>query len=212
MRIYVIRHGETDLNVRGVLQGWLDAPLNDSGRLLAGITGRALRGVRFDGCFSSPLRRARETAETVLYESANPVPIVTDERLKEIFFGERDGSRMTPEEAQRFFTDPFSAGRFPGGEGVPDVCARTQAFLAELTARDDGKTYLVSTHGCAMRAMLNRLYDDPRDYWHGHVPYNCSVTVVEAEGGRARIAQDDRIFYDAKYIVDRYKLRNLSLK
>ena len=66
MLIYIIRHGETALNVRRVKQGWLDEPLNESGRHLAVLTGQALKGVRFDECVSSPLVRARETAEILL--------------------------------------------------------------------------------------------------------------------------------------------------
>ena len=48
MKIYVIRHGETELNAKQVKQGWLDAPLNQAGRDLAVLTGRAMKGVRFD--------------------------------------------------------------------------------------------------------------------------------------------------------------------
>ena len=53
--------------------------------------------------------------------------------------------------------------------------------------------------------MLNFLYDDPSNYWHGHVPYNCAVNIVEAEGGRARLIADDKIYYPEEMIVDRYK-------
>ena len=55
MRIYIVRHGETDLNAKGVMQGWLDEPLNDAGRQLAAITGREMQGIHFDECISSPL-------------------------------------------------------------------------------------------------------------------------------------------------------------
>ena len=51
MKIYIIRHGETDMNARAVMQGWMDEPLNAGGRDLAVITGRAMRGIHFDGCF-----------------------------------------------------------------------------------------------------------------------------------------------------------------
>ena len=93
MFIYIIRHGETDLNSKGVMQGWVDEPLNESGRLLAEITGREMRtqGIRFDGCYSSPLIRAKETAEIVLRESGNPVDILCDDRIREISFGRFEG-------------------------------------------------------------------------------------------------------------------------
>ena len=204
MLIYIIRHGETDLNAAGVLQGWYDQPLNDSGRFLAAETGKKLKGVRFDGCFSSPLKRAAETAEILLRESGNEIPVIYDDRLKEMSFGVKEGSRLSPEEAAVFRADPRRLERFAGGETAVEVCRRTQDFLLELAERDDGGRYLVSTHGTALRCMLNMLYDDPSDFWQGHVPYNCAVNIVEAEKGRMRLAEADRIYYDRKYIVDRY--------
>ena len=68
MQIYVIRHGETAMNLESRLQGWLDEPLNENGILVAQLTGKALRDVRFDRVISSPLSRAKETARLILEE------------------------------------------------------------------------------------------------------------------------------------------------
>lgn len=214
MLIYVIRHGETELNKSGVIQGATDEPLNQSGRDIAAVTGRNMRGIRFDACISSPLSRARETAEIVLRESGNSgVEIRMDDRIREINCGDIEGKKlmeasMPPEEAELFFRDPFCFPGFPNGENIRQVVGRTQDFLRELAARDDGKTYLVSTHGCALRAMLNFLYDDPEDYWQGHAPYNCAVSIIESEDGKLKLLEADRLFYDASLAVDRYKLSN----
>ena len=208
MLIYIIRHGETDLNTEGIIQGSTDEPLNETGRELAVVTGRNMRGIRFDACISSPLIRAVETAEIVLRKSGNQdVPMSFDERIKEINAGVYERKKMTEgplpfKTAALFYKDPFRFPGFPEGETVMDTCRRTQEFLRELAARDDGKTYLVSLHGFALRAMLNPLYEDPSDFWLGHAPYNCSQTIVEAEGGDARIMEIDRVFYDPKLIAD----------
>ena len=53
--------------------------------------------------------------------------------------------------------------------------------------------------------MVNYLKDDPSDYWYGHGPYNCSFTIIEAEGGKARITDVDKVYYDACLIVDPFK-------
>ena len=197
MIFYIIRHGETALNAKGIMQGRLDEPLDKSGRDLAVLTGRAMKNIRFDRCISSPLKRARETAGTILRESENDVRIETDERLIEIDFGSLEGKTRSEmgEAGELFYTDPFRYAGFPHGERIQDVCARTREFLMELIARDDGKTYLISTHGCAMRAMVNFLHKNPADFWGGHIPYNCSATIVEAEHGVARIVAADRVFY-----------------
>ncbi len=208
MKLYIIRHGETDLNARSVMQGWVDPPINQSGRELAAMTGQAMKDIRFDRCISSPLSRARETAEIVLRESGNEIPITTDDRLREMSCGDIEEKSITEmgDAARLFFVDPFRFPGFPNGETIQDLCSRTQEFFRELTAVDDGKTYLISTHGCAMRAMLNYLFDDPSDYWRGRAPYNCAVCIVEADGGLPRITELDKVYYDQSLIVDHYKI------
>lgn len=206
MLIYIIRHGETDLNVKGILQGWLDEPLNGNGRKLATITGREMRNIHFDECISSPLIRAKETVELILQESGNDIPVLTDDRIKEIYFGDMEGKQLSEMGLPGilFFTDPFSFVGFPDGERIQDICNRTQSFLKTLINRDDEKTYLIGTHGCALRAMLNFLYDDPNDFWHAHVPYNCCVNIVEVRNGQVKLIADDKVYYDRKYCIDQY--------
>lgn len=207
MKIYLLRHGETTLNAKGVMQGRLDEPLNDSGRELALITGRALKGIHFDYCISSPLSRARETAQIILKESQNILPIDIDERIIEIDFGDLEGKKITEmgEDGLKFYFEPLKFKGFHNGETVLEVCKRTQEFLKELIAKDDNNTYLISTHGCAMRAMINYLLDNKEDYWIGHAPYNCSFTIIESNKGKASIIEIDKVYYDPSLIVDRFK-------
>lgn len=211
MRIYIVRHGETEANRQGVFQGQTDSQLLESGFDLARQVGRALADVRFDVVFSSPLSRAWNTARTVLDASGNAeAPLVREDRLIEISMGSYEGKRFRPgerevdaEACRLFFEDPFTFAGFPEGEDAAAVCARTQAFLAELAAQP-WENVLLSTHGFALRAMLNRLYPDPSDFWQGHVPYNCSVSIVDAHEGRMQLVASDKIYYDPALCVDRY--------
>ena len=209
MKIYIVRHGETVLNAKGVMQGRLDEPLNKNGRDLAEMAGKAMKGIRFDCCISSPLDRAKETAKIILRESENDIPIDIDDRLIEVDFGDMEGKKITEagDAVLKFYYDPLHFAGFPNGESIQDACGRTQELLKGLIAEDDGKTYLISTHGCAMRGMVNYLSDDPTDYWFGHAPYNCSFTIVEAEGGKARITDIDKVYYDPDLIVDHFKMQ-----
>ena len=84
MKLYLVRHGQTDWNKEKRLQGQEDIPLNDFGRHLAKETGVGLRNVRFNLCFSSDLKRALETASLILDEGSSKVPIIMDKRLKEL--------------------------------------------------------------------------------------------------------------------------------
>ncbi len=207
MKIYIIRHGETDANVKKLAQGRTDEPLNKNGRDLAVLTGQAIRGLHFDACISSSLKRASETAKIVLAESGNDIPFTLDDRLLEMDFGQKEGKSLSEmaDTDYLFYTDPFQFPGFPGGETIQDVCERTQSFLKELIAKDDGKTYLVSTHGCAMRAMTNYLFDDPSNFWQGQAPYNCSFTIIEVQDGTARITDVDKVYYDQSLVIDHYK-------
>lgn len=208
MRFYILRHGETALNAKRVMQGRLDEPLSANGVELAEVTGRAMKDIKFDRCISSPLRRASQTAGLILRESGNALPVEYDDRLSEIDFGALEGKSLAEmgDSGKLFLSDPFACPGFPGGESVADVCRRTQSLLRELIGKDDGKTYLLSTHGCAARAIVNFLFPDPEDFWRGHVPYNCSFTVVEAEKGTARLIDLDRVYYDRGLAVDRYSV------
>ena len=130
MKIYIIRHGETDWNVKGLLQGQTDTELNEYGIELARVTGRNMKGIKFDKCISSPLKRAYETARIVLCESGNDIPIETDKRIMEIFLGEREGLPGTTKVGGRsLFNRPDVDKKNPGGESMRDVMVRSQEFL-----------------------------------------------------------------------------------
>lgn len=110
MIIYLMRHGETEWNRTGRLQGQSDIPLNEFGIRLAEKTAEGLKDVNFDAVFSSPLQRALKTAEIVAGSRA--VTVETDERLREIYFGSGEGARF--DEAKGNASHPlhnFSAGR-----------------------------------------------------------------------------------------------------
>ena len=206
--LYILRHGETDMNVRCRLQGILDAPLNENGVRAAALTGRALKDVVFDRVISSPLCRATETARLILAENAHPVPIETDPRLQEISFGAWEGLSSIPgsgdvprQDLLDFFYDPLCYRGAPEGETIEDVCRRTGEFLSELLRdpANQGKTILLSTHGCALRAMLRPVYlsmgADPADFWHGDRPPNCAVNIARAEDGVLRLLEEDRVYW-----------------
>lgn len=78
MLIYIIRHGETQANKDGLLQGWLDTDLNEFGVELAKQTGKALKDVKFDVVFTSPLIRATHTAQLLVESNEKDAPIIVD--------------------------------------------------------------------------------------------------------------------------------------
>lgn len=202
MLLYIIRHGVTRWNRLKKVQGSADIALAPEGMYMAEKTGEALKAVSFDICFSSPLLRARQTAYGVL--KGRKVPVVTDARIQEINFGKLEGTRFKDScgnvlnmEMNKFFNDPLAFERPEGGEDISDILARTKAFWDDITGREElqDKTILVTSHGCAVRALLQNLYQDPENFWHGCVPPNCSVNLVEVRNGQARFLEEDKVLY-----------------
>lgn len=220
MKIYAVRHGETEYNVLGRIQGRSDVPLNEKGRALAKIVGEALADVNFDAVFTSPLSRAKETALLMTAPACRrmgkAIPVIEDARLMEFDVGLWSGHcfkkagfelpGVTLEEYNVFYSDPFRMKHPPEGESVQDVCRRTEAFLKDLFADPAylDKTVLVSTHGCALRALLRSVYQTPDDFWHGGFPPNCSYSVIEYDGVSARLTEEDVVRYDPALSVNRF--------
>lgn len=204
MKMYIIRHGQTPWNARKCLQGRSDVDLNENGIYLTELTGKALRDVTFDMAFTSPLIRAKHTAQCIL--AGREVPIIEDERLIEISFGIYEGccyaeeNRQVPQQwIENFFHAPQDYVAAPGGESLDDVEKRTRDFMEDICSRKElqDKTILVSTHGCALRGLLNSIRESNReDYWHGGVSKNCAVSIVTCNRGEKPVlVEENHIYY-----------------
>ena len=204
MKMYIIRHGQTPWNARKCLQGRSDVDLNENGIYLAELTGKALRDVTCDMAFTSPLIRAKHTAQCIL--AGREVPIIEDERLIEISFGIYEGccyaeeNRQVPQQwIENFFHAPQDYVAAPGGESLDDVEKRTRDFMEDICSRKElqDKTILVSTHGCALRGLLNSIRESNReDYWHGGVSKNCAVSIVTCNRGEKPVlVEENHIYY-----------------
>lgn len=161
MKLYLVRHGETDWNKERRIQGQADIPLNEFGRNLAKKTAFGLKNVPFAACYSSPLERAVETAQLIL--GGRDVPIFTDKRIEEMAFGEWEGKCCSkkgwelPESFRAFFHDPEHYEPAPSGESFAQVRTRTGDFLLWLAGQKQyqEQNILIATHGAALAGMLN---------------------------------------------------------
>ena len=181
--IYIVRHGQTELNQRSVLQGRSNHPLNEVGRKQAQSVGDAFKdaGIVFDKVYTSPLDRAIETAKLV----AGDVPIEVEEQLIEMDYGPYEGSDLhdLPPEVEEFFKD-FAHNPAPEGmEQLPDVVARAGEFLERLKAEAVNRDILLSTHAIAMKGLLEYLTPESNGaYWSKYIG-NCAVYVTELNDG-----------------------------
>ena len=147
--LYLVRHGQTELNVQSILQGWHDSPLTARGCEQALATRAAFedRGVTFDHVYSSPLGRARYTAELIVGED-QPVELVDD--LREWHFGSLEGTSNREMPAQPWGDYPVAFG----GESEGELRERMVAALSRIMARPQHNCVLAVSHGSACQEFL----------------------------------------------------------
>ena len=156
--ILLVRHGTTAFNESDLLQGLIDNPLSPKGRNEAERLASRLKGATIEAIFSSPLRRAVETATII--NGFHDLPLTLVPEFIEIDLGEWEGLNYSnareqfPEIHRRWISDPDFP--FPGGESFSAVCARTKPGL-ERILRDERQHILIAGHASVNRAILGNL-------------------------------------------------------
>lgn len=177
--LYIMRHGKTEWNELHKLQGQTDIPLNENGRKMAREAGKRYREIHFDICYCSPLIRAKETAELVLEGRA--VPIVTDDRLMEMCFGEYEGIEnsvalpdcpinLAFQAPERFVADK-------GAESFEELFARTGDFLEKVVKPQlaQEKDILIVGHGAMNSSIVCQVKKLPlTQFWSAGIE-NCKL-------------------------------------
>ena len=184
--IYLLRHGQTDFNVRGIVQGsGVDSSLNETGRRQAAQFFAAYGHVPFDKVYTSALRRTQESVQQFLDLG---LPHEAHAALNEISWGVREGTRITVEEDQEYrqvltdWAEGRTDSRLPGGESPEEVAARQRPFIELLKARHNEQTVLVCMHGRAMRVLLCQLLNYPLHCMEGFEHSNLCLYKLEYTG------------------------------
>ena len=173
MRVYVIRHGQSQTNQQKTWTGWMDVPLTAKGIEDARNVGEMLKNVPFDKVYASDLIRAVETARNVLPGK----PVQTTSLLRELDVGTLAGkpwSFLTDEDRARIFREGYV--RY-GGESQRVFYDRVLAFKKELEGLD-AENVAVFSHNGWVRAMLDTVLEVrlPRKHMFCN---NCAVTIYE---------------------------------
>lgn len=152
MEIFVTRHGQTSWNALGKIQGQTDIELNDTGREQAEKTGNLIKEEKIDLIITSPLKRAKETAE-IINENFN-VKIIEDNRIMERSYGkcegltkeEREKLRNVNTEMRNIWNYSYNS-TINNVETMQDFCSRIYKFLDDITEKYKDKNILLVTHG-----------------------------------------------------------------
>ncbi len=183
--IYVLRHGETDCNRSGILQGQIDTKLNFTGVCQMARLARALSFVDWQEAYCSPLMRAKQSHE-ILHRKRTHVPCHTLYELAEMCFGSLQGRSRAELEVEyptimgHWQCDPWSA-RFPEGETLADVDFRVGNVLNRLASECDDKAVLISAHGVVNRLIVLRLLGMDRTHFWSLDVRNASLAAIDVE-------------------------------
>lgn len=195
MIIYLIRHGETDWNQRSKIQGQADIPLNETGRNQAKLVAEEMANTHIDLAYTSPLRRAKETAEIFLANKED-CPLRTNQLLKEISYGVGEGQSLHLIHncpflrLYNYFNHPERYTPPQGGETIPQLKARCQSFFeTEICGCEHNYSgVMVFTHEAFIKAAISIVNQLPEsDFWAGNKTKNCSVTTIKYKNGRFEI-------------------------
>jgi len=191
--IAFVRHGQTELNRGGRLQGRLDAALSDLGAAQASALGHGFASAPVTRVLSSPLRRARDTAAAIA--AAHRLAVVVDERLIELDYGDWDGLALTDVPAESWAawrTDPDFAP--PNGERLRDVGTRVAAFCSELLG--DELVIAVSHVSPIKAAVCGALRVDERVTWQMQLDVASVTRIGRRPDGSSYLA----VFNDASLV------------
>jgi probable phosphoglycerate mutase len=202
MEIYIVRHGTTPWNEKKKLQGSVDKELNEAGRRVARLTGEGVRDIPFDRIYSSPLKRAYETAE--LIRNGREIPIDTDDRLKEIDFGDYEGQCATELEKDEtqdfrfFFSEPEKYRASGSGEELEDLCRRTKEFMQQVIEpqKNELDRIMIVGHGAMNKSiMCHILGHSIEKFWSGGLQTNCGVIIVRLDEEGYHLVEENKVFY-----------------
>lgn len=185
MKLYLVRHGETELNVKKVYYGSTDCDLTEKGKEQAVSLKTAFASVPLDLVLGSPLKRAKTTVDLILGEKE--VPRLEDGRLKELDFGGWEGKSYTELQGDPLYEQwcrEWKTTCPPRGECFLDLAHRVRSFYGDLLKREEERVLIVAHHAVLQQLMACLLEAEPESCWH-YAFEQGTYTVFEIRDGFA---------------------------
>ena len=159
MKIYVIRHGLTDCNIKKIYNGSYDEDINKDGIKQATEASKIVKTLNIDLIICSPMKRTKHTMELV---NVNNIGVIYDDRLME-----RDNGKLTLTKKDEYFDKEYynyySTKRIEGLETLPELFNRVHSFIDEIKIKYKSKNELLVTHGAVARAIQIYYEQIPKD-------------------------------------------------
>lgn len=177
MKLYIVRHGQSEWNAKHLVCGATDAPLTEKGRAQAAETAQMIADIHqshpIDLIIASPLQRALDTGRAIR-AACGDVPLIIDERIKEIDFGESEGLSTRDQDFQnRKAQFPYVHGE---GESMLRFVHRIYSFLDDVKVRYADKTVLLACHNGVARVAYSYFHSMTNEEFMTYIVKNASVT------------------------------------
>ncbi len=195
MKIFLIRHGETNWNVEGRFQGREDIPLNGHGIQQAQLCGEALRGIPFEMIITSPLIRARETARIIAVK-AN-IPVMSEEGLIEREYGKISG--LNQEERELFYQSGRDSEMEPWGE----LSNRMLSCIKEYALRFYPGNIIMISHGAAINSTISILTEGEAGTGKTRLKNTC-INIISFNGHSMELEQYNKTWEEFLQTKDSY--------
>ena len=190
MRIYFVRHGETEYNKLQIVQGsGVDSSLNDTGQSQANALFEKYKDVAFDVVFTSSLKRTKETAQQFIDK---PIQHIATADLNEINWGVHEGQKSTPfmidaykKLIEKWGNNDFDA-RLEKGESANELQTRLNRFLDHLKTRTE-ETIIVFTHGRTLRCLMCLIEGKHLREMENYSHHNTGVFLVNYEANKYEV-------------------------
>lgn len=182
-KLYLTRHGETEWNEKGMMQGWQDSPLTELGENQAIWLMERMKNLHIDVIYSSPIGRAFYTAKII--KGDKNIPLITDDGLKEMNFGLWEGQNYEILKAAdkdnhfNFWNVPSKYVPTGDGETFNEIKQRSFNTINKILEKEKGKTILIVTHTITLKSFLNALdKKDIDDLWDPPFIKQTSLTEI----------------------------------
>ena len=191
--VILVRHGETEWNASGRIQGGTDSPLTTLGGEQGRRAAERLATEKLAAVYASTVGRARDTGELIAAPHGLTVELI--ERFRERCYGSFEGftlAEIAGKDSATLNTWLSHPNREqlapPGGETQPEMCTRVMAALREIVARHPGETVAVATHGGPIKSIVSAILDIPITSWNRTWVSNGSLTTVLGTPDDLRVA------------------------
>ena len=191
MKIYITRHGETEWNKEGRMQGWKDSNLTEKGIDNAKKLGESLKHINFDHIYCSPLGRAVDTAKYIRGNKDTEITII--ESLKEMGFGICEGmehgkiKELYPSQQFNFWNKPHLYEAVDG-ESFDELIYRVKKVLYDIINNTTGENILVISHTVVIKAVYSIIKNYSLEhFWDEPFIYDTCLTILNVEDSKIEI-------------------------